>query len=214
MTQHTDERLLALAGIFQATRLVYQVATEGKAETGSFTATLNSALQIEAPNTEAVYGGVANLRLGLETLSDLFNPPHKERDLEIARYALSAMHLERKLLKDVKMLKHLSDGLAQAHQQSKHFPVPHENIVAALANVYSETVSQLQPRIIVAGREGHLMVTANANKVRALLLGAVRSAVLWRQKGGMRLHLIFGRGRIIKNAKALLKTIGEVNPPQ
>lgn len=207
MTIPNQDRLLALAGIFQATRLVYQVATEGVAEPTSFEASLHSTLLLEAPTTEAVYGGVANLRLGLETLSELFNRPHKERDLEIARYTLSAMHLEKKLLKNPRMLGRLSDGIAQVNMQTRHFPVTHENIVAALANVYAETISQLQPRIIVAGREGHLMVTANTNKVRALLLGAVRSAVLWRQKGGNRLHLVFGRGRITKNAKELLASL-------
>src|SRR3569623_1691456 len=50
----------------------------------------------------------------------------------------------------------------------------------------------------------HLSHPDVANKVRTLLLAAIRSAVLWRQCGGNRWQLIFGRRKIIDTARALL----------
>src|SRR3569623_1381139 len=56
----------------------------------------------------------------------------------------------------------------------------------------------------VIGAQGLLSLPDVANKVRTLLLAAIRSAVLWRQCGGNRWQLIFGRRKIIDTARALL----------
>jgi high frequency lysogenization protein len=40
--------------------------------------------------------------------------------------------------------------------------------------------------------------------VRTLLLAGLRSAVLWRQLGGGRFDLMFGRKKIMREAEALL----------
>ena len=50
-----------------------------------------------------------------------------------------------------------------------------------------------------------------AAKVRATLLAGIRSAVLWRQSGGNRWQLIFGRRKIIEQAGRLLKGLDAEN---
>ncbi|MCW9047867.1 MAG: DUF489 family protein, partial [Gammaproteobacteria bacterium] len=52
-----------------------------------------------------------------------------------------------------------------------------------------------------------LSQTNNANKVRALLFAAVRSAVLWRQCGGSRWQLLLSRKKYIESAARLLKKL-------
>ena len=47
-----SDRTLALAGLFQAARLVQQLAREGRAESTTFTASIQSLLLIDAPSTE------------------------------------------------------------------------------------------------------------------------------------------------------------------
>ena len=46
---------------------------------------------------------------------------------------------------------------------------------------------------MVSGEPHHLSDPKNANKIRALLLAGMRSAVLWRQLGGNRLQLLLAR---------------------
>jgi high frequency lysogenization protein len=46
----------------------------------------------------------------------------------------------------------------------------------------------------VTGNPTYLQNTATADKVRALLLAGIRAAILWRQVGGQRWHLLFKRG--------------------
>ena len=63
--------------------------------------------------------------------------------------------------------------------------------------------STLRPRVMVQGQARYLEDTVNADRVRALLLAGVRSTVLWRQCGGTRLKLVFGRGHLIRAAGEL-----------
>ena len=77
-------------------------------------------------------------------------------------------------------------------------------MVSNLASIYLDIISPLGPRIQVTGTPAHLQQPQVQHKVRALLLAAVRSAVLWRQVGGKRRHLIFGRKQMVEQAKILL----------
>ncbi|GAM56239.1 hypothetical protein JCM19232_5254 [Vibrio ishigakensis] len=52
-----------------------------------------------------------------------------------------------------------------------------------------------------------LQQTGVQAKVRALLLAGIRSAVLWRQVGGKRRHLIFSRKKMVEQAEILLARI-------
>jgi len=111
------------------------------------------------------------------------------------------MALERKLIKNPAILQMLSAGIDKAIAQAEHFSPSHENVIANLADLYVSTISRLTPRVIVKGEHGHLSNPANANRVRVLLLAALRSAILWHQCGGSRWQLLFQRKKIIATAK-------------
>jgi high frequency lysogenization protein len=167
--------------------------------------------RIDAENTDAIYGGSARLERGLRTLCRQLGKDKAQQDTEIMRYAVSLMFLERQLVRNTRMLQRVREGIETATQQSEHFSVTHENVIARLADTYASTVSQLQPRIMVEGKPEYLNTPANANRIRALLLAGMRSAVLWRQLGGNRLKLLWTRKRIVQCAEGLLGN-GEREP--
>ena len=226
---HTDEdRTLALAGVFQAVQLVKQIAHQGSAPVDNFEASLGSIFNTQPATTAAVYGGVRSVTDGIKLLRIHMGGTDQVRDLEITRYVVAILYLERQLAKRPSMLQQIGDGIEKARAQAEHFAAPgilppatlaepfagalpcaapktHSNVIASLAGLYSDTISTLTPRIIVSGEQGYLSNTENANKVRALLLAAIRSAVLWRQCGGGRLQLIFGRNKMIREAEHFLK---------
>ena len=80
----------------------------------------------------------------------------------------------------------------------------HENVIANLADIYSNTLSQIPPKIMVAGESNFLNNPSNANKIRALLLAGVRAAVLWSQTGGGRWQVLFKRKQFVQAARELL----------
>jgi len=205
MSDSSKDKVLALAGIFQATRLVQQVATTNNVDQAAFEAGLKSLLVVDPPNTLAVYDdNIDNLKLGLELLLEQFGDDTSKRDMELTKYIVTIMHLTGKLLKDKQMLSTLSDGIERVRAQADHFPVTHDNVVAGIADIYLNTISNIKPRIIVNGEHGYLSNPDNANKVRALLLAAIRSTILWRQCGGTRMQLMFKRKFITQSVQGFL----------
>ena len=89
--------------------------------------------------------------------------------------------------------------------QLNYFPPTHENILAALGELYQATISTLRPRIMVQGEPTYLADKARANQIRALLLAGIRAAVLWRQLGGRRWQLFISRRKILETAQQLLE---------
>src|ERR1700760_3291779 len=83
-----EGRVIALAGVMQALALVRQIAMRGSCDFAQMRACLASTLRIDAESPEAVYGGLTNLKLGLETLMRQFEPGSK-RDLSLTRMAVS-----------------------------------------------------------------------------------------------------------------------------
>ncbi|QKT02372.1 high frequency lysogenization protein HflD [Ectothiorhodospiraceae bacterium 2226] len=198
-------RTLALAGVFEAVQLVQQVARRGMTDSAALERVLHTLFELNPPEDVAlVYGGVGALQQGLCGLVDQLQGRKDAEAMEVTRYAISVVHLERRLAKQPAMLARIAEGLEAARGQANHFGLTHANVLANLASIYSDTVSQLTPRVMVSGEHGHLQHPDNVNKVRALLLAAMRSAVLWRQCGGRRWQLIFRRGEYVQQARQLL----------
>lgn len=198
---------LALAGVFQAAALVKQLAQTGRVDQSAFLASIQSILKIDVENTEEVYESPENLSLGLQELIRLFTNNKLPKDPEIARYVFSLLHLEKKLSKNTKMLSQLRTGITRATVQASHFSPTHENVMANLASLYTDTLSTFSFRIHVTGNPLYLNQTYHVNKVRALLLAGVRSAVLWQQLGGRGWQLLFARTRILHAAHQWLNEL-------
>lgn len=200
-------------GIFQAIKMVQQVARTGMLEQDAFETSINSIFTADAESAEKVYGNIDDLGFGcrvlLAQLGDHRNNNKKGRDTEVTKYAISILVLERKLAKRPDLLKKIADGIEQAKSQRQHPHDTHDNVIANLANIYSENVSTLKPHIIVHGEQNHLSNTNNANKIRALLLAAIRSAVLWRQCGGTRWQILFKRKILIQETQKILDNAKE-----
>jgi len=199
-----SERTLALAGMFQVAALVRSLATTGQVDNSDMEASLETLFVTDPENTLAVYGRVENLYTGLQTLIQQLDGK-AQRDMDIARYVIGLLHLCNKLMKNNAMMSQLAEGVERARSQRAHFPLTHENVIANLAGTYSDTISQLQPKIMVAGDSRYLSDNTNANKVRALLLAGMRSAVLWRQLKGSRWQILLQRKRFIQEANYLLE---------
>ncbi|MDH5444264.1 MAG: high frequency lysogenization protein HflD [Gammaproteobacteria bacterium] len=197
-------KTLALAGIFQSCALVQQVATTGQLDTDELEVCLKSIVELNPDDLVNIYGAPENLRTGLKLIVSQFGANDSKPDIDIARYTISLLHLEKKLAKHPQMLQRISDGVERAKEQLEHFPITHENIIANLASIYSDTISQIPPKIMVSGDNQYLGDNNIANKIRALLLSGMRSAVLWRQMGGSRWQLLMQRKKLVQQAEHIL----------
>lgn len=206
MSKRITDKTLALAGLFQAVSLVNDVARRGQADSTAFETSIRSLFITSPETTEDVYGSASQIRHGLEILLRQMGAGNAGgRDADLTRYAITVLHLERKLNKRRDLLDTVAKGLDRARRQADHFSLTHENVIASLADIYLNTVSTLTPRVMVTGEHGHLNHTPVANRVRALLLAAIRSAVLYYQNGGTRLQLLFRRKALLTEAERLLR---------
>lgn len=198
-------QVIALAGIAQAAALVEQLATTGKVDEHALEITIGSLLKTESDSVLDVYGNdLANLALGLKHL-DTQLTGYEIAYPDQARYCASLVFLERQLSEQTAMLKTISIGLERAKAQTDHFNLLHENVLANLGDIYVQTVSKLQPRIMVNGVPEILQRQETANKIRACLLAGIRSAMLWKQCGGRRWKFLLFRKKIQVETQRLLK---------
>jgi high frequency lysogenization protein len=196
---------IALAGIAQAARLVELLAKTGYLRTDEFTTCIKSLLVTDSDTTEEVFGDISQLSLGFEVLLGLLNDHKAANNADILRYILGVMHLQKRLSRKSDMLQIVGTRLEKVETQAQHFGIAHDNVIANIAELYSDTISKFQYRIQVTGEFNYLQQARLANQVRALLLAAIRATTLWRQVGGSRWQLIWYRSQIAEVAQDLLK---------
>ena len=200
---------VALAGLFQAVKLVQQVAGGQPRDEAAISACFTGVFNTDPDAAERVFGELPGLQLGLQTLRAQLGPGREERDIDITRHAVTVLYLERKLSRNRDMLQRVRAGIDRAREQMDFFDMTHSAVMAGLADCYRQTVSTLQPRVIVNGDPAILENPDNQNLIRALLLAAIRAAVLWRQCGGGRLTLVLRRRALVEAAAGLLEAARE-----
>lgn len=200
-----ESRTLALAAVFRAAGLVDILANENKISDFDLQVSVKSIFVTNPDEVVEVFGSVNNISLGFKTLLQQLGKDSKNRNIDIARYVVSMLFLERRLMKKPKVLETLSTGIELATRQSEHFSETHENVIANLADLYSRTISTIGPRIMVNGEQSILETKFISNKIRTLLLAGIRSAVLWHQLGGRRWHVILNRQRYLNAANQFIE---------
>ncbi|MBC7657932.1 MAG: high frequency lysogenization protein HflD [Frankiaceae bacterium] len=197
------DRVLALAGLLQAVRLVQQMANNGQAETRPLAACIGSLFRFDAETTEEVYGGASELAPGLQRV--IAQLDGSDRDTAQTRIAMNVMHLERKFVAASATVEAVRRELEDIQRQSLLSGPTHPNVLARLGDLYAAQISTLGPRVLVQGNPVYLSQVTVVGEVRATLLAALRSAVLWRQSGGSYWDLLLSRRVMVETAKGLLE---------
>lgn len=202
-----NERALALAGVMQGLKLAQSIAQTGTAEQEALQASLASLFRIDADSTEAVYGSAALMKPGLEALAGQLHGG-TARDAACSRMAVTLLHVERKLVARPDLLQVILDGVTDTERQREHFGITHPTVVARLGDIYAQSVSKLSPRVLVQGNPVQLAQPQVVAQIRAVLLAAMRSAVLWRQLGGSYWDLLLRRRAIMQATQGWLAQNG------
>lgn len=202
----SQQQVIALAGVFQVAALVDQLARTGDAPLAACEPLINSLFIQNPDDFNDIYGDPSiHLATGLKQVLSIAAQGGKDIRPNVTRYVVGLLHLEKKLQKNPNMLEQLGQGINQSSRQVEHFSMMHENTIGALADLYKNTLGQLDFRITVTGNPTYLQNSHTANRVRALLLSGIRAAILWRQVGGKRWHFITARKRYANEASTLLE---------
>ncbi|MDO6618125.1 high frequency lysogenization protein HflD [Shewanella sp. 6_MG-2023] len=199
MSQVLFERTMAFAGILQAIAQVQHIARHGDSDESALAASLNTIMVTDPDSISDIYTDKQALNKGYQLIENQLGDGNS-KDVETTRYLVGMLALERKLARSGNGLGMLAERINQVHRQLHHFAITDEQIIASLASIYSDTISELGPKLQISGNPAYLQQPQVQQKIRALLLAAMRSAVLWRQLGGKRRHLVFARKAIVDTA--------------
>jgi len=200
-----QDQTLALASMFQSARLITQLAQGETINQAAFDCSMDSLFTLNAQSTEEIYGYGDGLILGLKTLEAYLGGENEMPDRQIIYYVLSMIKLQGRMLKNHNLVDKIQQGLTSIQQKSQDFELSRMAKAHKVDGLYRETISQLKPRIIVQGDQVQLSNGDTTSKVRTLLFAGIRAAVLWRQKGGSRLSLIFSRKKYLQQAQQFLQ---------
>ncbi len=196
MSASMSERALALAGLVQALSQVRRIADTGQAEGAVLSTALESVFRIDAASPAEVYGDAAAVRPGMRVLRDYFR--NEGEDPLLPRLALAVLQLERRFVRDDGMTERVHQGIVRLSPQAQNQGPAHPDVLSGLGRLYADTVSQLKPRVMVQGNPHYLAQADVVAEIRAVLLAALRSAVLWRQLGGSFWDFAFRRGELVR----------------
>jgi high frequency lysogenization protein len=205
------ESNIALAGLCQAAALVKQVARSNEFDSQYLVTSLNSIAITTSDNTEQVFGDVNHLALGYQTILAQLSNQSTNKDVEVTRYIANLLSIERKLSSSKKTMATLGERISNIQRQQLHLEITDSQMLSNLASIYTDVVSPVARKIQVAGDPEILKRPDNQHRVRAILLAGLRAAVLWRQLGGKRRHILFFRQQILDSAQQTLNNISTPN---
>ena len=206
MSDRLSIRTMAFAGICEAAFLVQRVARHGSCDEEAMRHILGSILITDPKTPEEVLAGHP-MRDGYKAIVEQLGNDSANKNAELTRYVVSLVALERKLHGRAETLNILGERITQVKRQLHHFELMDDQVLANLASIYSDLISPIGPRIQIAGNPVYLQQPLVQHKVRALLLAGLRCAVLWRQVGGQRRQILFGRKKMVQAAQAAIRHI-------
>ena len=221
-----QNQALALAAVYQAAQLTHMIAVTGRqrlGDSGQFylEQQIKASLNIRATDnpslqTLSFFNSLSDISLGLKTLeSSLYRPlqtatpkrlpnPLKAHKLPNA-YAQALLVIERKVYSNPESVKLIEKAQQDIMKQLCFFghDYKHSAIIARLAQAYSDTAGQINPRIMVRGNAEAFQDKEQVNRIRAALFTGLQAAHLWRQMGGSHWKLIFSRRKLLQDIRIL-----------
>ena len=201
-----EYRNIALAVVAQCAQLVHSLATTGRADTRQVDACIAPLLVLEPDSVDDIYPDVSAFSGGLAALQHSLSNESVKEFAEPIKYVLGMTVLQQQLMEVPAMQAQIRQRLQIRHSlladksdlgaTSAEEGESDRYDFAVLAALYQDTISRLTMRIHVKGTPEHLRKQEVADRIRALLLAGIRSALLWHQLGGRRWHLFIYKKRI------------------
>jgi len=204
MSALQDQRAYALSMIALAAEMVDQLARFGKCDDSSFELLVKGIFSHSANDVGTVYGGQGAIRPAACALSATLFGAERDQRRNVALYAMGLMTLQKRLLKRTDFMALIDTRLKDVERQIATFGYDHPTISAAIAELYTDTVSQLGFRLQVVGDSQVLQRSEIADRIRTTLFAGIRAVTLWRNLGGRRYQLLFNKGAIKNSIKPLL----------
>ena len=190
--------VISLGAIYQASSEIKKIAWQGRINNKFIEPLIYSVYQTTSNEIEDIYINLKRLNTGLDFLRKQFVGDVFSRDAEVDRYFEAINVLVKNMNKNSEIFSNLR-GELYSHKENVTEDNLHEH-AEFLSNLYLKTISKINPRIIVNGDNIHLTDNRNASMIRALLLSAIRSFILWQQSGGTKFRIFLFKKKMAEIA--------------
>ncbi|MBS83099.1 MAG: hypothetical protein CMD65_03075 [Gammaproteobacteria bacterium] len=194
--KYIEQQTIALGALHQSCLIIENIAWNGEYSINNLETLINSILKIDSASIEDIYGEVFNLKNGFNHLRDELT--NVSNNSETKKYFKSLINLSFSLDHRNEIINHIQDSIKKYNEYiSINDPSTIEKS-RKLSSLYINTLSKIEPRIVVTGDNKYLTVEDNASIIRTSLFAGLRAVYLWKQYGGNRLKLFFYKSQIKK----------------
>ena len=200
-----DKQLYSLAALYQSCNAISRIAWEGKYEEKEFLPLIKSILDVDSDDPLAIYQKPTSLRSGFEFLKKQVVDDIFTRSSETRRYISSIKDLVKRIntssIIDEQFKKRI-DRLNETEYEKNT-----DDTVLEIGQLYRDTFSKLEPRIVISGDNQYLKEDLNAARIRTALMAAIRSVYLWKSCNGSNFKFFLFRKRYIKRIREIIETM-------
>ena len=200
-----DKQLYSLAALYQSCNAISRIAWEGKYEEKEFLPLIKSILDVDSDDPLAIYQKPTSLRSGFEFLKKQVVDDIFTRSSETRRYISSIKDLVKRIntssIIDEQFKKRI-DRLNETEYEKNT-----DDTVLEIGQLYKDTFSKLEPRIVISGDNQYLKEDLNAARIRTALMAAIRSVYLWKSCNGSNFKFFLFRKRYVKRIREIIETM-------
>ena len=179
--KYIEQQTIALGALHQSCLIIENIAWNGEYSINNLETLINSILKIDSASIEDIYGEVFNLKNGFNHLRDELT--NVSNNSETKKYFKSLINLSFSLDHRNEIINHIQDSIKKYNEYiSINDPSTIEKS-RKLSSLYINTLSKIEPRIVVTGDNKYLTVEDNASIIRTSLFAGLRAVYLWKQYG-------------------------------
>jgi len=200
--KHLKSQSISLAAIYQSCFIVSESAWHGRCNEKDLNVLVNSLFIVNPLTIKDVYEDTKKLATGLELLKKELSGENNNK--EIKNYYHSLINLSNKLKENIVIANKIEKELLSFKNHLSNENLNLDQITIKLSEIYTDTLSKIEPRIIVNGDNTYLKDIAFSSKIRTALFTGLRSVFLWKQFGGSKLKNFFYRSKIIDEINKII----------
>ena len=201
LIKNIKQQIYALAGLHQACLVVSNLAWRGEYNDKDFTSLINCITDNNSGSVEDIFVAQKYLQTGFAHLKKQIVDDIFTRSSETRRYISSIEKLVDKLNSSKNIINNISSELKLIDMNNTL-----NDKSKIISEIYQKTLSKIEPRIVVSGKNEYLQKEKVSSRIRTALFAGVRCVYLYREYGGNKIKFFLFKKSYINVLKDIINS--------
>ena len=208
--KNLENQTIALAAIYQSCYIIKEIAWTGKFNEKDLEVLICTIFITNPSSVYDVFNNIRHLDTGFKFLKDQLNGNNVNE--EAKGYFSELVQLSKALEKNETITAKIQEELLILKSSFSNKEIDFgnkseiDNKSLKISTLYTDTLSKIEPRIVIIGDNQYLKDPLVASKIRTSLFAGLRSVFLWKNFGGSNIKNFFYKNNIISEIDRLLAT--------